>query len=221
MNVLVIAPHMDDEVLGVGGTICRHVDAGDSVRVCVVANRAYGHRYDEELIAEERDAACRAKAVLGYETIEFLGLPDERLDAVIQDIIIPLEGLYQRIQPQVVYVNHRGDNNQDHQAVFRAAMVVCRPYGGADLQGLYSYEVPSSTDQSPPLLESAFLPSRYVDISTYLDRKLSALRCYERELRAFPNPRSIEGVTSYARKRGSEVGMEAAEAFMVLRELCR
>lgn len=219
MNVLVIAPHMDDEVLGVGGTISKHVDAGDSVTVCVVANRAYDHQYDESLIAEEREAACRAKRVLGYQEVRFLELPDERLDAVLQDIIIPLEDVYRQTQPQLVYVNHSGDINQDHQAVFRAAMVVCRPYGTNSLRSLYAYEVPSSTDQAPPLPGYAFLPNRYVDISGYLERKLAALSCYQRELRSFPHPRSIEGVTIYARKRGSEVGMEAAEAFVVLRDI--
>ena len=221
MNVLVIAPHMDDEVLGVGGTISRHVDAGDSVAVCVVANRAYDHRYDQTLIAQENEATFRAKDVLGYQELQFLSLPDERLDAVLQDIIIPLEEVYQRVKPEVVYVNHKGDNNQDHQAVFRAAMVVCRPYGGHQLQSLYAYEVPSSTDQTPNLLENAFLPNRFIDISAQLERKLAALSCYKKEIRAFPHPRSIEGLTIYARKRGSEVGMEAAEAFMVLRDLCR
>ena len=220
MKVLVIAPHMDDEVLGVGATIARHVDAGDLVTVCVVANRAYGHRYDEALIAEELDAAHRAKSILGYQELHFLNLPDERLDGMLQDIIIPLEGVYDDTKPDVVYVNHHGDNNQDHQAVFRAATVVCRPYGGSQLKSLYAYEVPSSTDQAPPLVANVFLPNRFVDISNYLERKLSAMRCYERELRCFPHPRSIEGITVYARKRGSEAGMQAAEAFMVLRELC-
>jgi LmbE family N-acetylglucosaminyl deacetylase len=107
---------------------------------------------------------------------------------VLQDIIIPLEKLYKQVKPDVVYVNHRGDNNQDHQAVFKAAMIVCRPYGGGDLKGLYSYEVPSSTDQSAPLPEVAFVPSRYVDISEHLDTKLEALQCYKRETRESPTP---------------------------------
>ena len=212
---------MDDEVLGLGGTIRRHVDSGDEVTVCIVANRAYNHKYVEALIAEERQAACDAQKVLGYRDLHFLELPDERLDTALQDIIIPLEELYHRTRPEVVYVNHRGDNNQDHQAVFRAAMVVCRAYGGDHLTNLFAYEIPSATDQSPPLPEYAFLPNRYVDITGYLDCKLEALRCYHRELREYPHPRSIEGVVVYARKRGIEVGMEAAEGFMVLRDLHR
>jgi LmbE family N-acetylglucosaminyl deacetylase len=218
MNVLVIAPHMDDEALGVGGTIRRHVQAGDDVTVCVIANRAYGHRYDETLIAEEKRAALGAKEVLGYSELHFLDLPDERLDAVLQDIIIPLEDVYNEVKPEVAYVNHGGDNNQDHQAVFKAAMVVCRPHGGGRLKRLCSYEVPSSTDQAPPLIQNIFLPNRYTDISAHLSHKIDALRCYERELRPFPHPRSEGGVTAFARKRGTEVGMEAAEAFMVLRD---
>lgn len=216
-----IAPHLDDEVLGVGGTIARHVDDGDLVSVCFVANRAYGHVYDEALIAEELDSAQRAQQILGYQELRFLDLPDERLDGLLQDIIIPLEEVYGQTKPDLVYVNHRGDNNQDHQAVFRAASIVCRAHGGGHLKTLCTYEVPSSTDQSPPFAENAFLPNRYVDISSYLETKLSALSCYRREIREFPHPRSLEGLTVYAKKRGSEAGLEAAEAFMLLREVLR
>lgn len=221
MKVFVIAPHMDDEVLGVGGTICRHIEMGDEVFVCIVANRAYGHKYDDVAIAEEKSNAKDAKRVLGYKEVRFLDLPDERLDGVLQDIIIPLEDAYNDVAPDVAYVCHRGDNNQDHRAVFQAAMVACRPHGAGNLKALYSYEVPSSTDQAPPVPEQAFIPNRYVDISSYLSRKVEALRCYERELRPFPHPRSEEGVVTYAKKRGSEVGMMAAESFLILRELCR
>ena len=219
MNVLVIAPHMDDEVLGVGATIVRHVEAGDRVSVCVVANRAYDHRYNPETLAEERESARNAQAILGYQDLRFLDFPDERLDAAVQNIIIPLEKIYREIKPHVVYVSHKGDNNQDHQAVFHAAAVVCRPYADHRLIKFYAYEIPSSTDQAPPLLEFAFLPNRYVQISSCLDRKIEALKCYRRELKQFPHPRSVEGVTVLAQKRGSEVGMQAAEAFMLLREL--
>jgi LmbE family N-acetylglucosaminyl deacetylase len=177
--------------------------------------------YDEALISKEELAAAEAKSVLGYQDIHLLGLPDERLDGVLQEIIIPLEKLYNQVKPDIVFINHRGDNNQDHRAVFNAAMVVCRPYASVQLKSLYSYEVPSSTDQAPPLPENAFLPNLYVNISDHMDRKLCALKCYQKELRSFPHPRSIEGVSTYAKKRGSEVGMAAAEAFVVLRDLWR
>ena len=76
MNVLVVAPHMDDEVLGCGGTIMRHGAESHRVTVCIVANRAYGHRYDKEAVDEEKEACRRAQRVLGYEELVFLDLPD-------------------------------------------------------------------------------------------------------------------------------------------------
>jgi LmbE family N-acetylglucosaminyl deacetylase len=219
MNVLVIAPHMDDEVLGVGGTIARHMESGDQVTVCVVGNRAYNHTYQLTEIEREKSAARRAQKVLGYQNLHFLDLPDEQLDHRLQDIIIPLEEIYNGATPDVAYVNHGGDLNQDHQAVFRAAMVVCRAHTSHKLQALYCYETPSSTDQAPPLPAYAFLPNHYVGIENHLDQKLEALSCYEEESRSFPHPRSSEGITVYAKKRGSEVGLPAAEAFMLMRKV--
>ena len=218
MRILVIAPHMDDEVLGMGGTIARHVDQGDDVHVCFVAHRVYGHTFDEARNRGEILCAEKAKAVLGYKDARFLNLPDERLDACLQDIIIPLEKYLGEVQPEVVYVNHRGDNNQDHQAVFKAAMVVVRPASNDRIRSVLCYEALSSTEQSPPVPELAFLPNCHVNIDRYLARKLEALQCYSTELRKFPHPRSVEGIQTLAKKRGMESGFHAAEAFMILRD---
>lgn len=218
VKILVIAPHMDDEVLGLGATIARHVKEGDEVHVCCVAHRIYDHRFDEAKNCIEMDCAKRAKEVLGYKDIRFLNLPDERLDVCLQDIIIPLERCVQDVQPEIVYICHRGDNNQDHRAVFQAAMVALRPVGNPGIQRVLCYETPSSTEQAPPVTESAFLPNRYVNVAAYLDKKLEALRCYTTELRFFPHPRSEEAVKTLALCRGAESGFKAAEAFVVLRD---
>lgn len=220
MKVLVIAPHMDDEVLGVGGTIAKHVERGDQVCVGVVANRAYGHRYEETAIEREQDAARRAQQLLGYQELRFLNLPDEQLDRALIDLIVPLERLYAEVRPEIVYTCHRGDSHQDHRAVCEASVVVCRaiaPYRPAQL---VCYEVSSSTDQGAVGWGWQFVPNRYEALpASCVDKKLHALQCYERESRPFPHPRSLEGVRVALRKRGVEVGCEAAEAFMVMREI--
>lgn len=221
MKVLVIAPHMDDEVLGCGGTIARHVENGNTVTVCVVAHRAYNHKYDPLENQQELAACNSARSVLGYQEFQFLDLPDERLDEGIQRIVIPLEAVLEKAKPEIVYVNHRGDVNQDHQAVFRATMVACRAQGLWCPRRFCCYEVPSSTDQMPGVAESAFVPNHYVDIASFLDKKLQALQCYQREARPFPHPRSPEAIKSLATKRGVEMGARAAEAFIILRDLWR
>ncbi len=218
-RVLVVAPHMDDEVLGAGGTIARHVARGDEVDVCIVAHRVYGHRFDEEKNRFEEECAGAAREVLGYREAVFLDLPDERLDASLQEILVPLEEQLEKYDPEIVYIPHRGDINQDHRAVFRAAVIALRPLARPKVRRVLSYEVPSSTDQAPPFPECAFLPNCYVNIGAFLERKIEAFRCYRSERRPFPHPRSDEGLIAVARKRGMESGFPAAEAFVVVREI--
>ena len=217
-RVLVIAPHMDDEVLGCGGTIARHVDRGDEVTVCFMANRAYDHEYRDEWIAREEAAAERAREVLGYQRAIYLRLPDEQLDRSQIALITPLESVIADVRPEVVYQNHRGDNHQDHRAVFDAIRVACRPHGSVPIRCLRVYETLSSTDQSPQLSEWLFQPTYWVVIADVLQRKLEALACDEVEGREFPHPRSIEGVRVQAKRRGMDCAVEAAEAFMTLRD---
>ena len=218
MKVLVIAPHMDDEVLGAGATIARRVHEGDDVHVCIVAHRVYDHVFDATKQRVEMECAERARTVLGYKDLHFLDLPDERLDACLQDVIIPLERCVDELKPDVVYLNHRGDNHQDHRAVFQAAMVVLRPAATPWLRTVLCYETPSSTEQAPPVPESAFLPNTYVNVADYVETKVQALRCYETEARAFPHPRSEDAIRLLARRRGVESGFAAAEAFVSLRD---
>jgi LmbE family N-acetylglucosaminyl deacetylase len=218
-NVLVIAPHMDDETLGMGGTIARHVLAGDAVRVCVVAHRIYDGRFDAVVNEREKGHARNAANALGCASIDFLDLHDERLDTALQDIIKPLERVVARIAPDVVYSNFYGDNHQDHRAVFQAVRVAIRPSASTRVREWRLYETPSSTDQSPPIPESAFLPNHYVDISNTIVNKIEAFKCYETEMRQSPHPRSLASIEALAVKRGSEVGFLKAEAFMTMRSL--
>jgi len=218
MKVLVIAPHMDDEVLGCGGTIARHVERGDNVFVCFVAHRVYNHQYNDERNEVEKKHANRAKEVLNYKEPVFFGLNDERLDACIQDIIIPLEEYITRIKPQIVYSPFCNDNNQDHQAVAKAVQVVLRPVAVPFVERWLMYETPSSTEQAPSVGTLGFQPNVYYSIENYLDKKLKAIACYETEVRPFPNPRSPEGIKALAMKRGMDCGLEYAESFILVRE---
>lgn len=218
MQVLVMAAHMDDETLGVGATIAKHVSAGDRVTVCIACKRAYHHRFDPRLVREERQAARRAMKILGYHDLRFLDLPDERLDERPLNVIVPLETCVREVRPDVVYTHHRGDANQDHRAVFQASLVACRAIARHKVPRVLAYEVPSSTDQAPPFPEYAFQPNFYVNVERFLERKIKAMKSYTRELRRFPHPRSLKGLEVLAQKRGMENGHTAAEAFMLIRD---
>jgi len=218
-TVLVVAPHMDDEVLGCGGAIARHVKAGDTVHVCFIAHRKYNNTFDSARNDIEKQHAAKAQALLGYQEAVYFDLEDECLDQSIQDIVIPLEAYITDLKPSILYGPFLGDNNQDHRAVANALRVASRPMVTQFIKKIYAFEVPSSTDQSPPIQENAFLPSFFINIEEAIDTKIAALMCYETEARTFPHPRSHEGIRALAMTRGMMVGMKAAEAFMVLKTL--
>jgi len=216
-KILIIAPHMDDEVLGCGGTIAKHVANGDNLFVCFIANRIYRHKFNKKKNEIEKEYVRKAKDILGYKEAVFFDLSDERLDACLQDIIIPLENYISQVKPNTIYCPFQQDNNQDHRTVFSAARVVLRASATAFIKNIFMYEVPSSTEQSPPLLENAFLPNYYVNIAKYIDKKIKAFRCYRTEKRDYPHPRSEKALKILANKRGIEIGFKYAEAFMILR----
>lgn len=217
-RVMVVAPHLDDEVLGCGASIFRHVQDGDQVSVCFIANRVYGHEYDAGKMSVELEHAKEAKKILAYQKEEFLNLPDERLDRCLQEIIIPLEKIIYSLKPEIIYSPFVFDNNQDHRAVAQALQVVLRPLAAHFVSRWLMYETPSSTEQAPNVGTPVFQPTVYNSIEDIIDVKIEALNCYETELRRYPHPRSPEGLKALAMKRGMEAGMAYAEAFMLVRE---
>jgi len=218
MKVMVVSPHMDDETLGMGGTIAKHVSCGDEVSVVIVAHRVYDHKFDASINEKELQATKQAKEVLGYQHLTFLNLHDERLDNCIQDILIPLEKVYVKFNPDFLYTCHYGDNNQDHRAVFEAVRILGRASSSVSVSKFLCYEVLSSTEASPPAIQNAFMPNYFVNIDDFIEKKISAFKCYEKEQRSFPHPRSYEGVKILAQKRGMDVGFNFAEAFVILRD---
>ena len=225
-RVLVVAAHPDDEVLGCGGTIARHADAGDQVQVLIVAEGATSRQEqrdrlqaDDELSALAQ-AAQTAGSILGAAGVELLDLPDNRLDSLNRlDLIKRIEQHIDRHQPQVVYVHHAGDVNVDHRRLHEAVVTACRPTPGHPVRRLLSFEVASSSEWQPPGSAPAFQPNWFVDISVQWQRKREALVAYASEMRSWPHARSLEALEHLARWRGAQVGVEAAEAFCLLRQL--
>jgi len=225
-RVLVLAAHPDDEVLGCGGTIARHADAGDRVQVLIVAEGATSRQQqrDRNQATEElsalAQAAQQAGEILGAQGVELLDLPDNRLDSLDRlDLIKQIEECIARHQPQVVYVHHAGDVNVDHRRLHEAVVTACRPMPGQPVRRLLSFEVASSSEWQPPGSAPPFQPNWFVDISAQWPRKREALAAYATEMRAWPHARSLEALEHLARWRGAQVGVEAAEAFCLLRQL--
>lgn len=225
-SVLVVAAHPDDEVLGCGGTIASHADAGDRVQVLIVAEGATSRQQQRDrLQAGDQfsvlaQAAQTAGSILGAAGVELLDLPDNRLDSMDRlDLIKRIEERIARHHPEVVYVHHAGDVNVDHRRLHEAVVTACRPTPGHCVHRLLSYEVASSTEWQPPGSAPAFQPNWFVDISAQWERKRQALEAYAAEMRPWPHARSIKALDHLAHWRGAQVGVEAAEAFCLLRQV--
>jgi LmbE family N-acetylglucosaminyl deacetylase len=219
VTVLVIAAHPDDEILGAGGTLRRHVLDGEAVHAVIVSEGA-ASRYDEEVARALEKSIWRAAQEIGFASVRSEGLPDQRLDVTpLIEITQRLEAIVDELRPTVVYTHFPGDVNCDHGVVSRATWTACRPYVCPQLQRFAVFETPSSTEWGWPTPESAFTPNSFVDISVGLDAKLRAMTCYETELRDYPHPRSERALRERAAYWGSIVGRTAAEPFQILREL--
>ena len=223
-TVLIVAAHPDDEALGCGGTMARLVNEGALVHVAFLAD-GVGARHAEGMFTDEEIEARRAAArtackILGTEVPQFDDFPDNRLDTIPRlQIVQRVESILDAVQPDTVLTHHVGDVNIDHRRVHEAVVTACRPQPGHPVRRLMFFEVASSTEWQPPGSAPAFQPQCYVDITETLSAKLEALRAYDAEMRPWPHARSIEAVEHHARWRGATVGCEAAEAFMVGREL--
>ncbi len=216
-KILIIAAHPDDEVLGCGGTIARHIISGDSVHIIFLSDGETSRNNANSLDIELRKkAAINAGIILGItEPPIFLQFPDNRMDSIeLLDIIQKLETIIYAINPEVIYTHHSGDLNIDHQVTYQAVMTASRPLPGSSIKEIYSFEVLSSTELST---SKVFIPNYFVDISDTLKHKISALKAYNSELNEFPYPRSIEAISAQAKYRGASVGINAAEAFSVQR----
>ena len=108
--ILVVAAHTDDEVLGVGGAIARHVTLGDKVYVCSLCDRATRHKYDKKVIQNLRKIALKAANILGITKIFFCGLLDEQLEMI--KAIDYIEKYIAELKPNTIYTHHVGDANQ-------------------------------------------------------------------------------------------------------------
>ena len=217
-TVLVVAAHADDEALGCGGTIARHVEEGDAVHLVLMADGVHSRKdASKEDLKRRVEASKRAQSILGASSSQSLELPDNLMDSVpLLEIVQKLEPILAGIQPSIIYTHHHGDLNVDHRLTHTAVMTACRPLPGSSVREIYGFEVLSSTEWATQQ-DSPFLPNYFVDITQQLQTKLYALEAYAEEMRKTPHSRSMAHVEVLAHHRGYSVGVDAAEAFEVYR----
>lgn len=222
-NILVIAAHPDDELLGVGGTIRKLVNKGKECRAIIMAEgiTSRAEKRSEanllQLIKLKSDAMDAAK-IIGYSSIDFCELPDNRMDSLdLLDVIKNVSKYIEKYRPDTIFTHHHGDLNIDHRITCEAVLTACRPIGQNNVKRIFAFETPSSTEWNYNYSEP-FKPNVFIDVTKTIQTKIQAMQCYCSEIAKYPHPRSPEGLQSLARYRGTNSGYEMAEAFYLLRE---
>ena len=220
-KIAVIAAHPDDEVLGCGATIARHVALGDEVHVLLMTDGVSARGESGAAADGRRRAMEQALSILGVKTWRLLDLPDNEMDSrPLLKIIQAIEPMIEEMDPSIIYTHFHGDLNVDHRITHQAVMTACRPQPGCSVTEIFCFEVPSSTDWAGSG-QAMFQPNVFVDVTDHWDIKARALNAYSLEMRTAPHARSIDALDMLSRTRGASVGMQRAEAFVCMRRLVR
>lgn len=219
-NILVIAAHPDDELLGPGGTIIKHSQDVDAVYALILGEGIMARTGGtDQAVQRLRHDARKAGKVLGIKETFFAKFPDNRFDTVsLLDIVKEVEKYLEQIQPRIIYTHHEYDLNVDHRMTFEAVLTASRPCNENRPNELYTFETLSSTEWQSKQYKQ-FEPSVYVDIEPVIAKKIEALQEYVSEIKDYPHPRSAEGIKILASYRGLESGFKFAEAFHLVRKI--
>ena len=216
-RALIIAPHPDDDILGVGGYIKKLSESGCEVSVLTVS----GHLpplYSEGAFATTVKEAAKAHGLVGVAHCQYLKIPATTIgDVPINELNGKVVDAVNTFKPSLVLCPYP-DRHIDHRLVFDAAMVATRPVGaGANIRLLAAYETLSETHWNAPHLEANFVPNWVVDITDTIEVKKQALSFFESQISPFPGPRSIEAVEALSIFRGTQSGFAYGEGFHIIR----
>ncbi len=219
MKILAIAAHPDDETLGCGGTLLKHRLARDQL-FWIILTQSTTPQWTADTIRRKSSEVERVAHAYGIKRHFKLGFPTVRLDMVPQvELIEGIQTVLAKVKPDIVYVVHQGDVHTDHHAVFTATMSALKPFSMSrfGVRRVVSYETLSSTEAAPPL-DRGFMPNIFNDITSQMDRKIEIMKLYKSECQPDPLPRGPAAIRALARYRGATIGVQFAEAFMLIRE---
>lgn len=218
-NVLVVAAHPDDEALGCGGTIAKHVATGDQVSLMCMTDGVSARKVENNVKVRRATALKESCRVLGVGQVFNFDFEDNQLDTVpLLNLACSVERVIAEVMPEVVYTHFAGDLNVDHQLTHRAVLTAARPIKGCSVKAIYSFEVLSSTEWRS-VDAAPFVPNLFVDITEHIETKMLALKAYEEELRSSPHSRSLECIRANNLVWGQKLGVGYAEALKVERLL--
>jgi LmbE family N-acetylglucosaminyl deacetylase len=221
MNVLVIAPHPDDETLGCGGTILRHKDSGDNISCVFVTCVSTEGGFSADQVHAQKQQIDGISREYDFDSVFQMKYPTTYMDTIpMAKIVFDINKIFKQISPEIVYIPNKSDVHSDHRVVFQAAFACTKAFRCQSIKKILMYETISETDYAPAIADSMFIPNYYINITKYFERKVSILKTYySGEIKLSPFPRSISNVEALARFRagGGGANTQYAEAFQLLK----
>lgn len=219
-KILVVAPHPDDETLGCGGTLLKHKAKGDAIYWLIVTSIKEEYGLESNVVEARKQEIQTVSSMYGFDGVYELDFPTMRVDQFPIIVLIDrISEVFKQIEPNIVYLPFKGDVHTDHQVIFKAAYSCTKSFRCPAIRKIIMMETLSETEFAPSTRENGFIPNMFVDITTFIDRKIEIMNIYKSELAEHPFPRSERNIRALATFRGATAGCEYAEAFMILKEI--
>ena len=219
MRSLVVAPHPDDEVLGVGGTLLRRKQEGAAIGWLIMTNISVESGWNSEKVEKRKNEIAKITEFFGFDFVFELGFASTQLDLVpMGDLVGAVSNALRVFAPTEVFLPHYSDIHSDHRITFEAVASATKWFRCPSIKRILSYETLSETEFGL-VSGQGFKPNVFLNIDGFLEQKLRAMEIYSSEVGTFPFPRSNEAISALATFRGSSSGFKAAEAFELLREI--
>ena len=218
-KLIVVAPHPDDETLGCGGTLLFLRDQGFEIHWLIISSMKQNLGFSQQRILCRKKEIKKVAATYKFASFSSLDFPTSKLDSIPKNEIIEKIGqVFEKIQPNIIFVPFDGDVHSDHRIVFEATIACTKWFRHRSVHKILAYETLSETDFGLSSMVG-FRPSVFYNIELYFAKKCEILKLYEGEMGLFPFPRSFETLEALARLRGSAAGFKFAEAFQLLKEI--
>ena len=219
-KTLIVSVHPDDETLGCGGTILKLKASGEHIYWLILTNVNEADGWEKRRVEQRQKEIEVVSGLYGFEQTHKLDFPTTKLDTISNnDLISAISNVIGTVEPNTIFLSNRSDIHTDHQVAFKGVISCTKSFRYPSIKKILMYECLSETEFTPALPENAFLPNLHVDITDYLEKKLEIMKIFESEVMNPPYPRSLETIKAQARYRGSRIGKEYAEAFMLIQEI--
>lgn len=221
-KIMVIAPHPDDETLGCGGTLLRHISQGDEVYWLICTTISEDEGFTKQRIQERKKEIETVADMFGFAGYRQLSFKTTELDLVPRKELVGAIAEYiNEIEPHTLYLPYRNDVHSDHAYVFDSSIACTKSFRYPFVKKVCVYETLSETEFGLRTDDDGFRPNQWIEISNFISRKIEILKVYNSEIGNHPFPRSEVSIRSLANLRGSCIDSIAAESFMVIKQIIK